>query len=158
MTSRTASHGWIFPLKAILTPAITMTINASPANMPRPKGHHLTTRGCRKAVKGGLNEGLEIPYFLRGEICGDIRVNLNLHRRGLLDSSAVERRDSEKQPLAHRIYAGRNPCLLRVKRNLRFALGLHETGQFFAPRYLLVRTLSRSPGPPDKPSAAPSQR
>ena len=81
MTSRTASHGWIFPLKAILTPAITMTINASPGKHARSKGHHLSTRRCRKTVKGGLNEGLEIPYFLRGEIGGDIRVNLNLHRR-----------------------------------------------------------------------------
>ena len=92
MTSRTTSHGWIFPLNAILTPAITMTINASPANMPVPKGQNIPSRRCRKTVKRGLNEGLEIPYFLRGEIGGDIRVNLNLHRRGLLAGSAVERR------------------------------------------------------------------
>ena len=65
------------------------------------KGQHLTARRPRKAVKRGLNEGLKIPYFLRGEIGGDIRVNLNLHRLGLLAGSAVERRDSEKQPLAH---------------------------------------------------------
>ena len=82
-----------------------MTINASPVNMPRPKGHYLTARRRRKAVKRGLNEGLEIPQFLVGDIGGDIRVNLNLHRRGLLAGAAVERRDSEKQPFAHRIHA-----------------------------------------------------
>ena len=100
MTSRTTSHGWIFPLNAILTPAITTTINASPANMPVPRARTIAARRVRKTVKRGLNEGLEIPHFLRGDIGGDIRVNLNLHRR-LLAAPAVERRDSEKQPLAH---------------------------------------------------------
>ena len=56
----------MFPLNAILTPAITMTINASPGQHARPKGHYLAARRCRKTVKRGLNEGLEIPYFLPG--------------------------------------------------------------------------------------------
>ena len=68
MTSRTASHGWIFPLNAILTPADYDDNQRKPGKHARPKGHHFSTRRCRKAVKGGLNEGLEIPYFLRGEI------------------------------------------------------------------------------------------
>ena len=36
------------------------------------------------------------PYFLRGEIGGDIRINLNLHQLRLLAGASVERRDSEK--------------------------------------------------------------
>ena len=81
MTSRTTSHGWIFPAKGDLDPGDYDDNQRKPGKHARPKGHHISTRRCRKTVKGGLNEGLEIPYFLRGEIGGDIRVNLNLHRR-----------------------------------------------------------------------------
>ena len=90
------------PAKRDLDPGNYDNNQRKPGKHARSKGQHYPRPPpCRKAVKGGLNEGLEIPYFLRGEIGGDIRVNLNLHRLCLLAGSAVERRDSEKQPLAH---------------------------------------------------------
>ena len=82
MTSRTSFPRLNVPAKRDLDPGDDDDNQRKPGKHARPKGHHLPACRCRKAVKRGLNEGLEIPYFLRGEIGGDIRVNLKLHRRG----------------------------------------------------------------------------
>ena len=82
MTSRTSFPRLDIPAKRDLDPGNYDDNQRKPGKHARSKGHHFSTRRCRKTVKGGLNEGLEIPYFLRGKIGGDIRVNLNLHRPG----------------------------------------------------------------------------
>ena len=71
--------GLDIPAKRDLDPGDYDDNQRKPGKQARPKGHHLPSRRVRKAVKRGLNEGLEIPQFLVGDIGGDIRINLKLH-------------------------------------------------------------------------------
>ena len=79
MTRRTSFPRLDIPAKRDLDSGDYDDNQRKPGKHARPKGHHLPSRRCRKTVKRGLNEGLEIPQFLVGDIGGDIRVNLKLH-------------------------------------------------------------------------------